>query len=69
MNRDLFEGQWHELKGRIRQQWGRLTENDLEFIAGKREALLGKLQERYGWARAEAQDALRQWKETSQVEH
>jgi uncharacterized protein YjbJ (UPF0337 family) len=48
MNWDQIEGQWKSLKGHIREQWGKLTDNDLEVIAGKKDRLSGKLQERYG---------------------
>lgn len=55
MNTDQLSGQWKQMKGAVRQQWGKLTDNDLEAIAGKKENLIGKLQERYGLAKEEAQ--------------
>lgn len=55
MNTDQLSGQWKQMKGAVRQQWGKLTDNDLEAIAGKKENLIGKLQERYGMAKEEAQ--------------
>ncbi len=48
MNWEHVEGSWKELKGAIREKWGKLTDDDLELIAGKKDRLLGKLQERYG---------------------
>jgi uncharacterized protein YjbJ (UPF0337 family) len=48
MNWDQIEGQWKQLKGRVKQQWGDLTDDDLDRAAGKRDVLAGRLQERYG---------------------
>ena len=48
MNKDTFKGQWHQLKGQVRKQWGKLTDDDLDQIRGDAEILAGKLQERYG---------------------
>lgn len=61
MNTDQLSGQWKQMKGAARQQWGKLTDNDLEVIAGKRDALVGKLQERYGMAKEEAQMKADEW--------
>jgi uncharacterized protein YjbJ (UPF0337 family) len=55
MNSDRISGQWKQLKGRIKEQWGRLTDDDLDVIAGKRDQLLGRIQHRHGVAREEAQ--------------
>lgn len=55
MNSDQLEGKWKQLKGSVKQQWGKLTDDDLTFINGKSEELVGKVQERYGIAREEAQ--------------
>ena len=51
MNWDRIEGRWLDLKGQLRGQWGKLTDDDHEQIEGKRERLEGKLRERYGWAK------------------
>lgn len=51
MNKDTFEGNWKQLKGKAREQWGKLTDDDLDVIAGKRDQLAGRLQERYGLAK------------------
>jgi uncharacterized protein YjbJ (UPF0337 family) len=48
MNTDTLKGQWTQLKGQIRKQWGKLTDDDLDQIQGDAEILAGKLQERYG---------------------
>jgi uncharacterized protein YjbJ (UPF0337 family) len=55
MNDDRLRGTWKQFRGRIREQWGRLTEDDLDVIAGKREQLLGRIQQRHGVAKDEAQ--------------
>jgi uncharacterized protein YjbJ (UPF0337 family) len=51
MNEDQMKGEWTQLKGRIRERWGKLTDDDLDVIAGKREQLVGVLQKRYGTAK------------------
>ncbi len=61
MNWDQIEGKWKQFKGSVRQQWGQLTDDDLEYIAGRRESLVGKLQERYGLAREAAEKKAEEW--------
>lgn len=53
MNWDRIEGNWKQMTGNVKAQWGKLTDDDLTQIAGRREALEGKLQERYGLAKDE----------------
>jgi len=55
MNTDTFEGQWRQMKGDLRSWWGRLTDNDFERVAGKKDRLIGMLQEKYGYTREAAQ--------------
>lgn len=55
MNEDQLKGEWTQLKGRIRERWGKLTDDDLDVIAGKRDQLAGVLQKRYGLAKEELQ--------------
>jgi len=55
MNWDTIKGQWTQVKGKVREQWGKLTDDDLDTIAGKKDQLVGKLQERYGYAKEKAQ--------------
>lgn len=55
MNWDTIQGNWKQLKGKIREEWGDLTDDDYEHIAGRKDQLVGKLQERYGYARDEAE--------------
>jgi uncharacterized protein YjbJ (UPF0337 family) len=59
MHQDRIRGQWKQVKGKIKEQWGRLTEDDLDVIAGKREQLLGRIQERHGIAKEEAHRQVR----------
>ena len=64
MNWQQIEGKWNQVKGQARQQWARLTDDDLVNIHGKREELLGKIQERYGFAKEEAERQLDSWVKT-----
>jgi len=50
MKKEVFEGKWDQMKGMVKEQWGKLTDDDLTKIAGKRDQLVGKLKEKYGWA-------------------
>ncbi len=68
MNWDQVQGKWKQLKGSLRQQWGDLTDDDLKSIDGNREKLVGKLQERYGIAREEAQKRADEWVKTARSE-
>jgi uncharacterized protein YjbJ (UPF0337 family) len=64
MTWDQITGRWHQVKGQLRSKWGKLTDNDLETIGGKREALVGKLQERYGMMKDEAERQADDWMKT-----
>ena len=61
MNTDILEGKWKQLKGSIKDQWGKLTDDDVDRIAGNYEKFEGTLQERYGWKKEEASQALNDW--------
>jgi uncharacterized protein YjbJ (UPF0337 family) len=61
VNSDTIKGQWTQLKGVVREQWGKLTDDDLDQIQGKSEQLIGRIQERYGVARDEAQRQVDAW--------
>ena len=61
MNADTLRGQWTQLKGNIREQWGKLTDDDLDEIQGRAEQLIGRLQQRYGIQRDEAQRQFDAW--------
>jgi uncharacterized protein YjbJ (UPF0337 family) len=54
MNQDILEGKWKQIRGKSREWWGKLTDDDLDVINGSREQLIGKLQERYGYSRENA---------------
>lgn len=62
-----IEGNWHQLKGKVQEQWGRLTEDEIAETAGKREQLAGLLQERYGMTQAEVNDEIDKWAERLKV--
>jgi len=55
MNQDIIKGKWKQLTGQAKVQWNKLTDDDLGVADGHREYLVGKLQERYGWAKDEAE--------------
>lgn len=61
MDWDRVEGNWKQFKGKVKEQWGKLTDDDLDTIAGKREQLEGKLQERYGYAKDQARKDVDDW--------
>jgi len=58
MNWDQIEGNWKQVAGKAKEKWGQLTDDDMTAIAGKRERLAGKLQERYGYAKKQAHEDL-----------
>ena len=55
MNKDEFEGQWKQVRGKAREWWGKLTDDDLDKVSGKFENLIGMLQAKYGYTRARAE--------------
>jgi len=55
MNWDQIAGEWREAKGKLRAKWGKLTDDDLEAIAGRKDMLVGRLQQRYGHKKEEAE--------------
>ncbi len=61
MNEDILKGQWTQVKGRVREKWGKLTNSDLDEIQGRTQQLAGRIQERYGVARDEAERQVRDW--------
>lgn len=61
MNWDQIEGNWTQFKGNVKQQWGKLTDDQLDVIAGKREHLAGKIQVMYGIGKDEAENQLADW--------
>ena len=61
MNWDRIEGNWKQATGKVKEQWGKLTDDDISFVAGKRDQLAGKIQERYGIAKDEAERQVSEW--------
>ena len=61
MNWDRIEGNWKQLKGKIKEQWGDLTDDDIDRIAGKKNQLSGRLQETYGIGKDEAERQIDRW--------
>jgi uncharacterized protein YjbJ (UPF0337 family) len=61
MNWDRIEGNWKQLKGKTIEQWGKLTDDDFDVIAGRRDQLAGKIQEHYGVAKDEAERQVAEW--------
>ena len=60
MNKDTLSGNWKKAKGDLKQWWGKLTDNDILYVDGKVDKLLGILQERYGWTREQAEKEVNQ---------
>jgi len=58
MNSDILKGNWKQFRGEIKKQWGKLTNDDLDMIAGEYEKLVGQVQERYGYTREQAEEEI-----------
>jgi len=61
MNNDRVEGKWKQMKGSLKSRWGKLTNDDLDVIEGQKDQLVGRIQERYGIAKDEAQKQVDEW--------
>ena len=61
MNEDIFEGKWTQLKGKVKEQWGKLTDDEIDQLDGKKDQLVGRVQERYGIARDQAERDVDTW--------
>jgi uncharacterized protein YjbJ (UPF0337 family) len=61
MNWDVVEGKWKQLKGDVKRQWGKLTDDDMDVIAGNRDKLVGKIQESYGIGKDDADRQVSDW--------
>jgi uncharacterized protein YjbJ (UPF0337 family) len=64
MDSNIFKGKWKQLKGESQKQWGKLTNDDLDVINGEKEKLVGKIQERYGYAKDKAESEYDSWSST-----
>lgn len=61
MNKDEASGNWKQFKGKVKEQWGKLTDDDLTVVEGKRDQLVGKIQERYGYGKEAAETEVNDW--------
>jgi uncharacterized protein YjbJ (UPF0337 family) len=61
MNQDVIQGQWQQLKGSLKAKWGKLTDDDLSRSQGDHQYLMGRLQERYGWQKDQAEREIREF--------
>jgi len=69
MNEDTLKGQWTQLKGKAREQWGKLTNDDVDQVQGQAEQLVGRIQERYGVAREDARRQVDDWLKRADETH
>jgi uncharacterized protein YjbJ (UPF0337 family) len=67
MNEDRLKGNWKQLKGKVREQWGKLTDDELDVIEGRKEMLVGKLQEHYGITREEAERRFKEFEKRNEA--
>ena len=65
MNWDIIQGNWRQVKGKVKERWGDLTDDDFDSIQGQREQLTGKIQERYGLSKDEAEKQIKAWEDTA----
>ncbi len=65
MNKDQADGNWKQFKGKVKEKWGKLTDDDLTVIEGKRDQLVGKIQEKYGYQKEQAEKEVKVWEEHS----
>lgn len=68
MNSDQFEGKWKQLKGSVKQRWAKLTDDDVTSLSGKKDQLIGKIQERYGVSREQAEREADEWASASNAQ-
>jgi uncharacterized protein YjbJ (UPF0337 family) len=61
MAQDMLKGSWKQLKGNVKKQWGKLTDDDMMEIEGNKDVLIGKLQQRYGYSKTEAEKDYQTW--------
>ncbi|MBP7998191.1 MAG: CsbD family protein [Chloroflexi bacterium] len=67
MNQDIFEGKWKEMKGQVKEWWGKLTDDDLERVEGKADQLVGLLQQKYGYTKEYAEEEINRRLEAAKV--
>jgi len=61
MDSDVLKGKWKQLSGKVKERWGKLTDDDMDVAEGHSEYLTGKLQERYGWTKQKAQEEIKEF--------
>ena len=61
MNQDIIQGKWTQIKGSLKTKWGKLTDDDLSRMDGNHQYLVGKLEERYGWDKEQAERQIREF--------
>jgi uncharacterized protein YjbJ (UPF0337 family) len=64
MNKESFEGNWNILKGKAKEKWGKLTDDDLMKINGKKEQLIGEIQKKYGYMKSQAEAEVANWEKS-----
>lgn len=65
MNDDRISGNWKQFKGKIKEKWGDLTDDDMTVVEGKRDQLVGKIQERYGYEKDRAEKEVKDWEDSN----
>lgn len=69
MNKEQFEGNWQELKGKIKEKWGKLTDDEVAKINGKYDQLVGHLEKKYGYHKEKAEEEIKNWKHEQAKRH
>jgi len=65
MNEDRISGNWKQFKGKVKEKWGDLTDDDMTVVEGKRDQLVGKIQERYGYEKDRAETEVKDWEDSN----
>jgi len=65
MNEDRISGNWKQFKGKVKEKWGDLTDDDMTVVEGKRDQLVGKIQERYGYEKDRAEREVKEWEDSN----
>ncbi|MEN4797398.1 CsbD family protein [Pantoea agglomerans] len=65
MNEDCIGGNWKQFKGKVKEKWGDLTDDDMTVVEGKRDQLVGKIQERYGYEKDRAEKEVKEWEDSN----
>ena len=65
MNEDRISGNWKQFKGKVKEKWGQLTDDDMDVADGTRDQLLGRIQERYGYGKDQAEKELKDWEDSN----